>query len=174
MFLLFPIFALLDLSFTLLCVLFINWWAPIFAQPGVDYNRGVEYGGMRLPNWLAWVDTFDADLDAGLATGEVATYWTRVRWLYRNPGYGFGYWLLGATFDPIQWRVKSYRDDGDLTFFAVGPGGRFNLHVTRFGIRLKLGWKAWNNFEADTGTWNDQPWGPESRIPLTASISIAK
>lgn len=174
MFLLYPVAVILDYAFAIICLLFINWWAPFLAYRGVVSDRGVDHIGYRLPEWLAWVDTYDGDLDSGLAPGEIGSTWTRIKWLYRNHGYGFTYWVLGVKFDPIKWKVKSYRDDGDLTFFAVGPNGTFNLHVTRFGIRLKLGWKAWNYFLVETETWDDKPWGPEMRVPVTFSISLAK
>lgn len=159
MFLAYPFLALLDLSFTLTCCLFVNWWAPLFCDDSGN-----------LPRWLKWAQTFDASLDAGWRDGYFdhgSLYRNRVAWLYRNPGYGFGYWVLGCAFDPAQWRVIAYRPDGSL-FFAIGPGGRFNL-CGRIGLRFKFGWKAWNMW--DGAGWKSQPWGPNWRIPICCTIS---
>jgi hypothetical protein len=77
-------------------------------------------------------------------------------------------------FVAVDWRVIRYEETPDrLTFIAIEPGGHFNIHVTRLGLRLKLGWKAWNNYDTATGKWNDQPWGPVCRVPFVFSISIA-
>lgn len=175
MFVLYPLLAAVDLTFTFISLIFINWWAPAFAKDGVAYDRGEAFPGPVLPNWLKWFDTFDANLDVAAPNG-VGTYWTRVKWLYRNHGYGFSYWVLGMKFDPIQWKVKSYSVvDGKHFFFAVGPHGTFNLNTIRFGLQFKIGWKSWNYYiPDDPKIWNDKPWGPEMRIPLVFSISLAK
>lgn len=171
MFLLIPISILLDLAATVIAVLFVNWWAPLFAYDGEVMDRGVATKGPRLPEWLAWFDTFDGTLDAGLQPGETSSYWTRMRWLYRNPAYGFSYWALGARFIPGEWWVE--RCDSD-TFHATSQDGRFNWNVVRFGLRIKLGWKAWNYFQAWDKSWDTRPWGPEMRVPFVFSISLAK
>jgi hypothetical protein len=166
------IYTVLDILFTLFCIVFVNWWAPLFA--GKDG---------WLPNWLAWVQTFDDTLDAGKRDGlypKLSPYWARVFWLYRNSAYGFGYWALGMPFNRDEWAVITYIP-GDpynkrrgFTFYAVGPGGAFNWHVVRGPIRFKVGWKAWNLYDPDTHAWKMQPWGPEWRIPFVFSISKAK
>ncbi|MFD2271429.1 hypothetical protein ACFS07_13470 [Undibacterium arcticum] len=103
------IYSAIDPIGTILAVLLINWWAPLFAsQDG------------WLPNWLAWVQTFDASLDAGGAQGS---YWGRVAWLNRNPAYGFSYWALGVPFNPSEWRVTA--------FFRLGSDPRSVLLCTR-------------------------------------------
>ncbi|MFC3111401.1 hypothetical protein ACFQAT_10555 [Undibacterium arcticum] len=154
------IYSAIDPIGTILAVLLINWWAPLFAsQDG------------WLPNWLAWVQTFDASLDAGGAQGS---YWGRVAWLNRNPAYGFSYWALGVPFNPSEWRVTAFSGSEathDLYFYAQGPNGQFNEHYMRNGWHVKLGFKAWNMYDAATGKWKSTPWGPEWRIPFTFSIS---
>jgi hypothetical protein len=175
--LLYPFIALLDFAFTLFCFAFVYWWAPLFARPGEVWDRGVMHVGPTLPSWLKWFDTFDADLDAGLPAGQIGTYWTHVKWLYRNPAYGLEYWLLGVEFDPKEWTVVRYEPGPSPEFYATGPNGAFCLRTTALGIQWKFGWKAWNYFLADnsyfTG-WNDKPWGPEMRLPFTFSFSLAK
>jgi hypothetical protein len=173
MILAFPFFVVLDITVTIAACLFVNWWAPLLAS-----KDG------WLPNWMRWFQTFDNSLDAGwqiqgnygtyLIDGTVPTgltlYLYRVRWLYRNPAYGFSYWLLGVPFVPAAWKVVCFMPGSNLTFIARGPRGAFNVHAARLGWRFKLGWKAWNYFDLFNG-WKSTPWGPEWRVPFVFSIS---
>ncbi len=176
MFLLVPFFIIADLLSLLVGVFLVNWWAPLFAYHGSVNDGAVTKIGYRLPDWLAWFDTFDGTLDDGLLPGETSCYWTRMRWLYRNPAYGFGYWVLGAEFDPAKWKVETLEIvDGKVrTFYATGPNGRFNWYAERFGIRWKIGPKAWNYYDSSTGRWKEFCWGPVWRAPFAFSISLAK
>lgn len=169
------LFAILELLVTFFALVFVNWWAPLFAYDGVVSDRGVETKGPRLPEWLAWFDTFDATLDAGLAPGAKSTYWTRMKWLYRNSAYGFSYWVLGVKFDPALWTIAEFVPDGTgdvLRFRAEGPSGQYNLNYQTDHWHIKIGWKAWNMYDHTGETWwMDKPWGPEMRIPFVFSIS---
>lgn len=161
----YPLAALNDLAFTLLACLLFNWWVPLFAD--ADGN---------LPNALSWFQTFDASLDAGWQDGYIAAKWgtpglrrylARVYWLYRNPGYGYSYWVGGVVFDPAQWVVTHNQIDattGKTLWIARGPHGAFNInYLGRFG-NAKLGWKAWNYW--DGAAWKTTPWGPVWRAPI--------
>lgn len=172
---LYPFLAIADLVFSnVLAVLFVNWWAPLFAVNTVYSDRGVGKVGYKLPSWF---DTFDADLDQGVRDGTIAgpsTYWNRVKWLNRNSAYGFSYWAIGTAFVAPSWRVLRYEETLErLTFIAVSSTGHFNIHATRLGLRFKLGWKAWNYFDSATGGWQTKPWGPVWRVPFVFSISLA-
>ena len=176
--LIYPLLALLDIVFTwAICAALVNWWAPLLALETVYSDRGVSKTGYKLPSWLAWCDTFDADLDQGVRDGTIvgtSTYWNRVKWLYRNCGYGFSYWAIGADFVRSDWRVVLWRERPDrLTFIAVSQSGHFNILVTRYGLRVKLGWKAWNYYDTTIRKWSDQPWGPDWRVPFVFSVSLA-
>lgn len=176
--LIYPILAVLDLLFTyLIADCLVNWWAPAFAIIRDYSDRGTPKSGARLPVCLTWFDTFDADLDQGVRDGTIigtSVFWNRVKWLYRNSAYGWSYWALGTAFDAVQWRVIRYENmPGRLTFIAVSINGYFNIHVTRFGLRFKFGWKAWDYYEAASNTWNPLPWGPAWRVPFVFSISLA-
>jgi len=171
----YPVLALLDFLFTNLVARGLaNWWAPLFATADA-----------QLPRWLRWLETFDASLDEGwrggyfgvvwdgVTPGRWARYWLRVRWLYRNPAYGFSYWALGRDFDPKQWTVLAFEQTPTRDLFhAVGPDGQFNLtYYGRWGT-LKLGWKAWNYFDPDTRDWKPgYVWGPLRRVPEVFSIN---
>lgn len=168
---LYPLLAVLDIAFTILCVVAINWWAPLFATPDA-----------RLPWWLAWVDTFDDTLDAGVRDlCWKPGYWSRVRWLYRNPGYGFGYWLLGCEFEPEEWEIEEATVDMSvpwaplpLRFVADGPGQRFNIMGVVWKFQYKFGWKAWNYYDPQARTWKKESWGPQMRAPFVFSIKLAR
>lgn len=164
--------ALLDFLFTnVVARALANWWAPLFAN---------EDGW--LPRWLCWLQTFDAPLDAGWRDGyrgypvprnRWQRYWLRVKWLYRNTAYGFGYWALGRDFDPKQWTVLAFEQSAARDYFhAVGPAGQFNItYYGRWGT-LKLGWKAWNYFDPVRKDWKPgYVWGPLRRVPLVFSYS---
>lgn len=139
----------------------------------------------NLPRALRWFQTFDASLDAGWRDGyfvfagrtssaTVPTgfelYWLRVRWLWRNPGYGFGYYVAGIAFDPAAWRVVHYSTDGTSSTFIATNGRQFNIALGRSHLSLKIGWKAWNYFNRDTRTFNTTPWGPEMRTMICSTI----
>lgn len=191
--LIYPFAVLASLATTVFAMLFVNWWAPLFANSAGN-----------LPTWLYWFQTFDATLDAGWRdgyftakspTGLSTRLWyaflaaaclsysgtgiptgfnlfmLRVRWLYRNPAYGFDYFAFGVAFVPAKWRVLRSVDTPTLSLFvAVGPA--FNLeYAGRYG-ELKLGWKAANYWNA--GDWRTTPWGPDWTAPLCFTYSPFK
>lgn len=172
-----PLYTLLDLFATIFACLFVNWWAPLFAYEGAVWDRNEVTRGPVLPEWLCWFNTFDATLDAGLLPGETSSYWTRMRWLYRNPAYGFSYWVLGHTFEPQLWICDEYHPyPSTFTFRAHDVHGNFEYMAVWFGIKIKVGWKAWNyfSFANNIPAWRNDPWGPEMIAPFVFSISLAK
>lgn len=97
-------------------------------------------------------------------------WWLRVRWLWRNPGYGFGYYAAGIAFAPAEWRVVHFSTDGSSTTFLATDGRHFNFELGRSWLSLKLGWKAWNYFDAASGTFRSTPWGPEMRTMICSTF----
>jgi hypothetical protein len=172
-------FVVFDILATLVACFLVNWWAPLFAELGPITSAGTTRYGFRLPEWLAWFDTFDDDLDSGARRdGKAHSYWQRVAWLNRNPAYGFSYWVLGIPFNPSDWEVVNC--DGspsvegfDFRAICNSDSQFFNEHSIKNGWRIKCGWKAWNMYEMVTGTWRTVPWGPELRIPFVFSITRA-
>jgi hypothetical protein len=133
----------------------------------------------NLPRALRWFQTFDAPLDAGWRDGYFAhtgtptgfaLWWLRVRWLWRNPGYGFGYYVAGIAFDPAAWRVVHFSTDGTSSTFIATDGRHFNIALGRSWLSLKIGWKAWNYFDAPTQTFRTTPWGPEMRTMICSTF----
>jgi hypothetical protein len=163
---LYPAMALLSLGFMLFSMLLVYPWLPLFANAQGE-----------VPRYLKWFVTFDASLDEGWKGGYLHPRWgqsgfmrylARLYWLYRNPGYGFDYDVLGLPFDQKQWRVLRTIESPTLVLFiALGPA--FNIYAHgRFGM-LKLGWKAWNQW--DGTQWKRTPW---SKVPLCCSWSPFK
>lgn len=166
----YALLALLDFVFLLFSVVFVNWWAALFAS---------EDGW--LPRWLSWFQTFDATLDSGwkdnyagytMPSSALGRWWQRTKWLYRNPAYGFSYWALGRAFDETKWHVLVWRRSAEFEVFIAYGQGMFN--VTYYGAQgtLKLGWKAWNYFDPGLSRWKPgYVWGPEKRVPLAFSYT---
>lgn len=168
---LYPILALLDFVFSnIIARVLFNWWVPAFAS-----------ADGWLPRWLAWFQTFDASLDAGWRDGYFEAdgtptgwrlHWLRVRWLNRNSAYGFSYWFLGIPFVAADWTFTWENTPQRELFIARSAGGLFNVsYYGRWG-RLKLGWKAWNYFDAAANGWKPgYQWGPLMRTPITFSYT---
>ncbi len=182
--LLYPVLALVSLAFTFFSMIFFNWVVVLFCD-----EKGF------LPGWAKLWATFDASCDEGMlarkrylasvspagqkswdeyvALPEDAWdyYRNRVKWLNRNPGYGIDYWLFGFAWFDHEWSVVKFEHDQERTFFvAVGPA--FNIYYAGPRGIYKLGWKAWNNFNADTKTWKaaEDP-TRFNRAVLTASVN---
>lgn len=178
----------IDLFATIFACLFVNLWAPIFSyQPNLPAwlrwlspitERVFTKEPGRLPGWLKCFDTFDTDLDTGVRDmGWPPGYWSRVRYLYRNPAYGFSYLVLGCKFVADDWQIiQGGYDDGTWetgTFRAESRDGYFNYFGIWHGIRIKFGWKARNQWSRAGQCWKPDPWGPEWRLPFVFSISFA-
>lgn len=102
-------------------------------------DNSTRYGfGWYLPDWLSWFQTPDNDIDGDQGWREehwqwrfrlpavLATYVGRVGWLWRNPGYGFGWEWVDA---PVTGVV-------DAPFVRID-----NLwQLTLWGGRLNIGW----------------------------------
>src|SRR5574341_250103 len=124
---------------------------------------------------LTWFQTFDNSLDAGVDSGffkrSSNVWWNRTRWLYRNSTDGFAYYVLGIPFIPSDWAVQRYEGEAGV-FKAKSTRGYFNYRGSRWNFAVKLGWKAWNMYDENTGAGETIPWGPEWRIPYVCSVSF--
>ena len=170
--------TILNLLFTLFAVIVAPFVATFADKDG------------NLPDFLAWFATFDASLDAGWKDGyfprkngpdysvvapkNIELWWLRTRWLWRNPAYGFCYWVLGTPFNPEDWTVETFIQEGNYTkFIARSKDGHFCIGYNGPLGSYKFGWKAWNYFqkldENGKPVWNDKPWGPEWIAPISFS-----
>lgn len=103
-----------NLLVTLLCIL-LSPILPIFAtqQYGWCDNRSYQAVGPRLPKWLSWFQTPDNSLD-GDATFEKInppSYLSKIKWLIRNPGYGYGNKYFSAPYTTSYTGNPNIRDN---------------------------------------------------------------
>ena len=88
---------------------------PIFAtqQDGWLDNHSIWGIGPRLPRWLNLFMTPDNSLD-GDATFERLngrSYWSKVKWLWRNPAYSFALKYLNAPYEATVYGDKTIKDN---------------------------------------------------------------
>ena len=78
---------------------------PLFASDkmGPCDNNGHQCVGPRLPSWLSWFQTPDNSLygDATFIELNGESYWSEVKWLWRNPAYAFAIRYLTAPYDTV-------------------------------------------------------------------------
>lgn len=133
-----------------------------------------------LPNCMAWFQTFDASLDSGWKDGYFnvtynveptgwTLYWLRVRWLWRNPAYGFCYWPMGIPYVPEDWDIvlKVMNPDGTLAEFEAHTlDGKYFCYTNDKNV--KLGYKLWWALDAEgqllPRLGPDR--GPDNRLPI--------
>lgn len=148
----YPIFVIMSITFTLLGVIL----SPVIALfCDKDGN---------LPRFLKYFQTFDDTLNA-LGDGYV----NHVKWLVRNPAYGFDKYVFGLKWDVSEWVIHrcEITPERDL-FFATGRGFNF-YYQGRLGT-YKLGWKAWGNYSRFDMRWLDVPWSGDY-LPICFSAN---
>jgi hypothetical protein len=89
-YILYPFYVALNLSMTLIAYI-IAPILPLFAiqKNGWLDNHSVWGIGPRLPTWLNWFMTPDNSLDGDRTFDQIngRSYWSKVKWLWRNPAY---------------------------------------------------------------------------------------
>jgi hypothetical protein len=146
--LLVPISLLLTLVAVLLAPVM-----PIFTvqKEGWLDNHSTWGVGPRLPIWLNWFMTPDNSLD-GDATFESLnppSYWSKVKWLWRNPAYSF---VLRYLNNPYYTKVSGDKtikdnDNAKAGWCLVNANGLFQfVFITPIGfsrcIYVNLGWNV--------------------------------
>jgi len=125
---------------------------PLFAiqKDGWLDNHSVCGRGPRLPTWLTWFDTPDNSLD-GDATFERIngrSYWSKVKWLCRNPAYSFAIKYLNAPYTVIVSGDPTIKDNDNAKeghcFIRVNGLFLFRAVVRIFNtnrcIYINIGW----------------------------------
>ena len=105
-YLIYPFMALINFFTTIAAYIF----APAFPLLAEQRDGWLDNGSIwgrepRLPTWLNWFMTPDNSLD-GDATFEKIngrSYWSKVKWLWRNPAYSCGLRYLN---NPYYTRVR--------------------------------------------------------------------
>jgi hypothetical protein len=124
---------------------------PIFTvqKEGWLDNHSTWGVGPRLPDWLFWFMTPDNSLD-GDATFErlnPPSYWSKVKWLWRNPAYSFALRYLNNPYYTKVRGDKTIRDNDNAKagWCLVHANGLFQfVLITPIGfsrcIYVNLGW----------------------------------
>lgn len=126
---------------------------PVFAvqKDGWLDNHSIWGIGPRLPTWLNWFMTPDNTLD-GDATFEKLnppSYWSKVKWLWRNPAYSFALRYLTTPYEASYKGDNTIKDNDNAKagWCKVSVNGLFQFtSVTPIGfsrcIYINLGWNV--------------------------------
>jgi hypothetical protein len=126
---------------------------PVFSskQEGWLDNHAKWGVGPRLFKWLGWFMTPDNSLD-GDATFEKIngiSYWSKVKWLWRNPAYSFALRYLHNPYYTKVWGDKTIKDNDNAKagWCLVYANGLFQFTlVAPIGfsrcIYVNLGWNV--------------------------------
>ena len=124
---------------------------PIFAKPLIGWcdNHSYEAVEPRLPNWLGWFMTPDNSLngDATFKRLNPPSYWSKVKWLLRNPAYAFAMRYLTSPYCTVVKGDKTIKDNDNAKagWCMVHANGLFQFTlVAPIGfsrcIYVNLGW----------------------------------
>ncbi len=119
-------------------------------RDGELLNGSTWNEGPRLPTWLDWFMTPDNSLD-GDETFQIINgigYWSQVRWLWRNPAYGYG---LAQINNPYYTKVRGDKtikdnDNAKEGWCVVNANGLFQLvYIKRIVftsrcVYINVGW----------------------------------
>jgi hypothetical protein len=117
-----------------------EWWLDNHAKRGI---------GSVLPSWLNWFNTPDNDLygDATFQAINGISYWSKVKWLWRNPAYSFALKYIQAPYITSVAGDKTIKDNDNAKagWCLVHANGLFQFtSVTPIGfsrcIYVNLGW----------------------------------
>jgi len=81
-----------------------EWWCD---------NHSFRAVGPVLPSWLNWFMTPDNTLDGDATFQKLngQSYWSKVKWLWRNPAYSFA--LRYIEGNPVYWKGDKTIKDND-------------------------------------------------------------
>lgn len=147
----YPFLVVYNLLMTLIAVILAPI-LPIFAtqQDGWLDNHSIWGIGPRLPKWLNLFMTPDNSLD-GDATFERLngrSYWSKVKWLWRNPAYSVCLHYLHNPYYTQVWGDKTIKDNDNAKagWCFVKANGLF-----QFTVIAPIGFARCFRF---TGGWN--------------------
>jgi hypothetical protein len=144
------ILAPISLLLTLLAVIL----APVMPLVAVQKlwwcdNHSYQAVGPVLPSWLNWFMTPDNTLngDATFQTNNGISYWSKVKWLWRNPAYSFALRYLSAPYTTSVAGDPTIKDNNNAKkgWCLVHANGLFQFTlVAPIGfnrcIYVNLGW----------------------------------
>ena len=145
------VLVLISLPINLIALIFAPVM-PLFAtqQDGWLDNHAIWGIGPRLPTWLNWFMTPDNSLD-GDATFELIngrSYWSKVKWLWRNPAYSFALRYLQVPYDTVVKGDPTIKDNDNAKegWCMVVSNGLFQFRYVKrlFGtsrcLYCNFGW----------------------------------
>jgi len=125
---------------------------PMFSSNAYGWvdNGAKEEFGPRLPTWLNWFQTWDNSLDgdASFQALNYPSYWSKVKWLVRNPLPTFALRTLSNPYYTIVKGDKTIKDNDNAKegWCIVQANGLFQfVFVRRIGstsraIYINVGW----------------------------------
>ena len=124
---------------------------PVFTQQKLWWcdNHSYQAVGPVLPNWLNWFMTPDNTLngDATFQNINGTSYWSKVKWLWRNPAYSFALRYLNNPYYTKVLGDKTIKDNDNAKagWCLVHANGLFQFTVVApigFSrcIYINLGW----------------------------------
>ena len=117
-----------------------EWWCD---------NHSFRAVGPVLPSWLNWFMTPDNTLDGDGTFERIngKSYWSKVKWLWRNPAYSFALRYLNAPYETSVQGDPTIKDNDNAKagWCLVHANGLFQFtSVTPIGfsrcIYVNLGW----------------------------------
>ena len=113
-------------------------------------NHSVWGIGPRLPTWLNWFMTPDNSLDGDYTFQQIngRSYWSKVKWLWRNPAYSFALVNLSVPYETSVSGDKTIKDNDNAKegWCLVHANGLFQFtYVKRIFsssrcIYVNVGW----------------------------------
>ena len=125
---------------------------PLFASPKLGWcdNHSYEAVEPRLPQWLSWFMTPDNSLygDATFERINGKSYWSEIKWLWRNPAYSFAlrYLYTPYTTEVLGDPTIKDNDNAKAGWCFVRANGLFQFrYIKRIAntnrcILVNLGW----------------------------------
>jgi hypothetical protein len=134
------------------------WWCD---------NHSYQAVGPVLPTWLNWFMTPDNTLegDGNFLYINGFGYWSKVKWLWRNPAYSFALRYLNNPYYTKVWGDKTIKDNDNAKegWCLVNANGLFQFTCVKriFSssrcIYVNLGWNIRglvdNNVQPKPNTW---------------------
>lgn len=145
------VLVLISLPINLLAII-IAPILPLFAAQEYGWcdNHSYEAFEPRLPKWLGWFMTPDNSLDGDATFKRLnpPSYWSQVKWLWRNPAYSFGLKYLEAPYTTTVAGDKTIKDNDNAKegWCFVTANGLFQFtYVKRIVsssrcVYVNLGW----------------------------------
>ena len=124
---------------------------PLFAEQRDGWlDNGLIWGmGPRLPTWLNWFMTPDNSLDGDYTFEQIngRSYWSKVKWLWRNPAYSCGLRYLNNPYLTTIKGNNAIKDNDNAIsgWVLVNANGLFQfVAIVPIGlsrcIMVNLGW----------------------------------